>query len=79
MRSRHFRNISGHRLASTLRRTSLTLVHIYGCCQFLRTRPHGRLVAVPLYPGESLRASVVHSILLHAAVAEQDILDLMYE
>lgn len=79
MRSRYLRGINGRRLADHLRRINLTLVHIHGPCYFIRARPHGRLVVVPLYPGETLPVFVVRSILLHAAVSEQDAYELIYE
>ncbi len=79
MGSRHLQGIDGRRLANTLRRTSLALVHIRGSYQFVRARPHGRLVAVPLYPGEILPVPIIRSILLHAALSEQTTLGLMYE
>jgi predicted RNA binding protein YcfA (HicA-like mRNA interferase family) len=73
------RGIDGRRLADALRRIKLTLVHISGAYHFVRERPHGRLVVVPMYPGEILPLPIVRLILLHAAISERTAAELVFE
>lgn len=71
--------IDGLRMSFALRLVGLRLVHIYGAFRFLRARPCGRLITVPVHPGELLPEPVTDSVLLHAGTTAGHVVEALDE